>query len=278
MQSNLTKKDPPADTRRPQRSPARRADAARPRNVRSQGVRNGTFNLGRIAGIPIGVNWTWLAVFGLYVWSLESSVFPSTNPGLSHTTYVVMAFAAALLFFGSLLLHELGHALQARRDGVEIEEITLWMLGGVARFRGALPSAGAEFRIAIAGPVVTAVLSATFVGIAVLTRFASSVDGVFAWLGYINLLLLGFNLLPALPLDGGRIFRSTLWRIKGDFAWATRIAAAVGFAIGALMIAAGLLSSFSVGTFGGLWLVLVGWFVLMSARREALRAFRPTPV
>ena len=241
---------------------------------------NDTFKLGRIAGIPIGLNWTWLLVFALFVWSLASEVFPSTNPGLATATYVEMGVAAVLLFFGSLLLHELGHALQARRDGVEIEGITLWLFGGVARFRGMFPSAGAEFRIAIAGPLVTAALAAVFVVLAALTHFEPAVDAVFAWLGYINLLLLGFNLLPALPLDGGRIFRSALWRIRGDFASATRIAAGLGRLIGGLMIVAGIITFFAQGTFGGLWLALIGWFVLGAAGNEArplsLRRARPT--
>lgn len=229
---------------------------------------NTNLRLGRIAGIPIGLSWTWIPVFGLFVWSLAANVFPSTNPGLGAGTYAVMAVAASLLFFGSLLLHELGHALQARRAGVEIEGITLWLLGGVARFRGRFPSAGAEFRIAIAGPLVTAGLAAAFIGLAALTHLGSALDGVFAWLGYINLLLLVFNLVPALPLDGGRIFRSAIWRMTGDLARATRIAAAVGIAIGGLMIAAGGVSALAASTYSGLWLAFVGWFVLTAARYE----------
>jgi Zn-dependent protease/predicted transcriptional regulator len=228
-----------------------------------------TFRLGRIAGVPIGLSWTWIPVFGLFVWSLAASVFPSTNPGLGSGTYVTMAVAAAILFFGSLLLHELGHALRARREGVEIVSITLWLLGGVARFRGRFPSAGAEFRIAIAGPLVTAGLAASFIALAVLTHLGAALDGVFAWLGYVNLLLLVFNLLPALPLDGGRILRSALWQARGDLSWATRIAAATGIGIGGLMIGAGILTAFTAGAFSGLWLALIGWFVLHGARYEA---------
>jgi Zn-dependent protease len=229
---------------------------------------NDTFKLGRIAGIPIGLNWTWLFVFALFVWSLASAVFPSTNPGLATATYFEMGVAAVLLFFGSLLLHEFGHAVQARREGVEIKGITLWLFGGVARFAGMFPSAGAEFRIAIAGPLVTAVLALAFVGVAAATSFHPAVDGVFAWLGYINLLLLAFNLLPALPLDGGRVLRSALWRTRGDFAWATAIAANVGRVIAGLMIAAGLLTFFTQGAFGGVWLALIGWFVFGAAGSE----------
>ena len=129
---------------------------------------NASFELGRIAGVRIGVNWSWLVVFALIVWSLADGVFPSQNPGLSDGTYIAMALVAALLFFTSLLLHELGHALQARREGMEIEGITLWLFGGVAQFKGSFPSAGAEFRIAIAGPLVSLVLGVGFVLLAVL--------------------------------------------------------------------------------------------------------------
>jgi Zn-dependent protease len=229
---------------------------------------NTTFRLGRIPGIPIGLSWTWIPVFALFVWSLGVNVIPSTDPGLAEGTYLAMAVAAALLFFASLLLHELGHALRARRAGVEIDGITLWLLGGVARFRGGFPTAGAESRIAVSGPLVTAGLAAGFIGLAALTHFGAAIDGVFAWLGYINVLVLLFNLIPALPLDGGRIFRSALWRIKGDHAWATRIVAAVGIGIGGLMIAAGAVSVFVMSGFTGVWLAFIGWFILSAARSE----------
>ncbi len=228
-----------------------------------------TFRIGRIGGIPVGVSWTWIPVFALFVWSLTVSIFPSTNPGLASGAYLAMAVAAALLFFGSLLLHDLGHAFVARREGVEIESITLWLLGGVARMRGRLPSAGAEFRIAVAGPLVSAVLATGFIAAAVLTTAGTAVDGVVAWLGYVNLVLAAFNLVPALPLDGGRILRAALWRARGDPSWATRIAAAIGIGIGAMMIGVGVIVALAASAFGGVWLALIGWFVLSSARAEA---------
>jgi Zn-dependent protease/CBS domain-containing protein len=176
-----------------------------------------SFTIGRIAGISVGVNWSWLIVFALIAWTLAVSIFPSTNPGLGDGAYVAMAIIAALLFFTSLLLHEYGHALQARRDGMEIEGITLWLFGGVAKFRGMFPSAGAEFRIAIAGPLVSLVLGLLFLGVPMLLGLPATVDGVLFWLGSINIALLVFNLLPALPLDGGRILRSILWYARGWF-------------------------------------------------------------
>jgi len=230
---------------------------------------NSTFTLGRIAGIRIGVNWSWLLVFGLLTWSLKSSVFPETNPGLSDSTYLVMALVAAFLFFGSLLLHELGHALEARREGMVIEGITLWLFGGVASFRSMFRTAGSEFRIAIAGPAVSLVLGLLFIALAAFTDVSGEVDGVAAWLGYINLTLLLFNLLPALPLDGGRVLRSALWAWRKDFRWATAVAANVGRAFGLLMIGGGIVLFAVDGTFSGAWLAFLGWFLLGAASGEA---------
>jgi Zn-dependent protease/predicted transcriptional regulator len=228
-----------------------------------------SFTLARIAGIRIGVNWTWLIVFALITWSLATQVFPDQNPGLSDGTYVVIALVAALLFFLSILLHELGHAIQARRDGVEIEGITLWLFGGVAQFKGGFPSAGAEFRIAIAGPLVSFALGIFFVLVAVGLSMPQEVDGVAAWLGYTNLLLLVFNLLPALPLDGGRVLRSALWKLRGDFGWATRVSAAIGRGFGYLFIVGGVAMFFWMDAVGGLWLAFIGWFLLGAASAEA---------
>jgi Zn-dependent protease len=180
-----------------------------------------------------------------------------------------MAFVAAILFFSSLLLHELGHALQARREGMEIEGITLWLFGGVAQFKDEFPSAGAEFRIAIAGPLVTLVLGVACVGVAMLAHPGQAVDGVAAWLGYINLVLLAFNLLPALPLDGGRVLRAALWAGKHDFAQATAIAATVSRGFAFVMIGGGIFLFIVEGAFSGAWLAFLGWFLLMAANSEA---------
>ena len=228
-----------------------------------------SITLGRIAGIRIGIHWSWLVVFGLITWSLATAVFPDQNPGLGDGTYYAMAVVAAVLFFTSLLLHELGHALQARREGMEIDGITLWLFGGVAQFRGMFPTAGAEFRIAVAGPLVSLLLGTGFVGLAVAITGVEELDGIAAWLGYINLALLVFNLLPALPLDGGRVLRSALWAARGDFSWATRVAAAIGRAFGALFIAGGLALFFLESGTSGLWLAFLGWFLFGAASEEA---------
>lgn len=229
---------------------------------------NGNFELGRIAGIRIRINWSWAVVFALIVWSLAAAVFPEQNPGHSDGVYLVMAVSAAVLFFTSLVLHELGHARQALREGMEIEGITLWLFGGVAEFKGRFPSAGAEFRVAIAGPLVSLVLGVAF-SLLALAGFPSAADGVVAWLGYINLTLLVFNLIPALPLDGGRVLRSALWYFRGDLAWATRVAADIGQGFGYLLIGLGIAMFILYGAFSGAWLAFLGWFLLQAARAEA---------
>ena len=227
-----------------------------------------SITIGRIAGIKVGVNWSWVVVFALIVWTWSRQVFPRSNPGLSDTAYLAMAIAAALLFFLSLLLHEYGHALEARRRGMEIDGITLWLFGGVAKFRGTFPSARAELAIAVAGPLVSLAIGVVLVAVAWLGRFPGWIDGVAFWLGYINLTLLVFNLLPALPLDGGRVLRSILWGARGDFAWATRVAAWIGRAFGYLFIAGGLALLIFQGAFSGAWLAFMGWFLLQAAAAE----------
>jgi Zn-dependent protease/predicted transcriptional regulator len=167
------------------------------------------------------------------------------------------------------LLHELGHAVTARRSGMTIEGITLWLFGGVARFSGMFPSARTEFRIAIAGPVVSVGLGAIFVGIAWATDLGGTVDAVLLWLGYINLVLAAFNLMPAQPLDGGRVLHAALWARSGDLVSATRSAARAGETLGYVMIFGGLLGFVTMGAFGGAWLAFLGWFLLTAARNEA---------
>jgi Zn-dependent protease/CBS domain-containing protein len=224
--------------------------------------------LGRIAGIRIGINWSWLVVFTLITWTLASGVFPSQNPGLSDAAYVAMGVGASLAFFCSLLLHELGHALQARRERVQIDGITLWLFGGVARFKGELPSGGAEFRIAIAGPLVTLGLGIGFATLAAAAGLPEEIDAVAAWLGYTNMALLVFNLLPALPLDGGRVLRSLLWARSGDLPAATATAGAVARVLSYLLIAGGIALFILEGAFSGAWLAFIGWFLLQAAAAE----------
>jgi Zn-dependent protease/CBS domain-containing protein len=231
-------------------------------------VLSGNLSLGRIGGVEVRVNWSWLIVLALIVWTLADGVFPSTNPGLSGNTHLAMAIVAALLFVVSILLHELGHAWEARREGLEVDGITLWLFGGVSQFKGGFPSAGAEFRIAIAGPLVSLVLGVVFVLIAI-AGLPSAVDGVAAWLGYINLALLVFNLIPALPLDGGRVLRAALWQSRGDLGWATRVGTDIGRVFGYLFIGLGVAMFIFQGSFSGAWLAFIGWFLLQAATAEA---------
>ena len=238
-----------------------------------------SYTLGRVAGIEIGINWSVLALLALIMWTLATGVFPDQNPGLGDNAYFAMAVVASFGFFASILLHELGHALQARRDGMDIDGITLWIFGGVARFAGMFRTAGAEFRIAIAGPIVSLLLAAGLLGATFLPGLPEAVDGVLTWLGIINAALLVFNLIPALPLDGGRMLRAALWQWKGDLQSATRLAAGVGRILALGMIALGLATAVLGEGISGVWLALIGWFVLQAAGAEAqmVRAAQPRP-
>jgi Zn-dependent protease len=221
----------------------------------------------RVRGVPIGVHWSWALVFGLLSWSLATSLFPSTYPGLGSSTYVVMGIVTALLFFASIVLHELGHTFRALKEGMRIDGITLWLFGGVARFRGMFPSAGAELRIAVAGPAVSVGLALAFAAVGVIGG-PEQVQGVAQYLASINLILVGFNLIPALPLDGGRVLRAWLWRQEDNFAAATRSAARAGKAFGGLLTVIGVLGFVSGTGLGGLWLLFLGFFLIQAAQAE----------
>src|ERR687898_1243781 len=234
---------------------------------RKERTMDGNFTIGRFGGVEVRLHWSLLAVVALIVWSLADGVFPSQNPGLSDGTYLGIAIVAALLFLASILLHELGHSWVARREGIEVDSITLWLFGGVAQFKGRFTSPGGEFRVAVTGPLISIGLGVVFVLIA-LAGLPSAVDGVAAWLGYINLILAVFNLLPASPLDGGRVLHAALWRAKGDFAWATRVASEIGQGFGYLFIALGLAMFIFEGSFSGAWLAFIGWYRLHGARAE----------
>jgi Zn-dependent protease len=249
---------------------------------RSEGLFSSTIPLGRVAGIEIGLNWSWIPVFGLFVWSLSVIQFPDQLPGRSPAAYAAMGVVAAVLFFVSVVLHELGHALQAKREGVRIEGITLWLFGGVAKIDGDVPSAGAEFRITVAGPLVTAVLAAAFWLSAGIWPEDSAGHQVLLWLGYVNTTLLVFNLIPAIPLDGGRVLRAALWARTKDFVRATHLAARIGGVLATMLIILGAFAALA-GAFGGVWLAVLGWFILEASRAEegqaAVRgALRGAPV
>jgi Zn-dependent protease/predicted transcriptional regulator len=232
-----------------------------------------SFRIARIAGIPVGVSPWWLAIVALITWTLGASYFPEEVHGISSGASYALGLASALLLFASILAHEFGHAIVARRHGIAVEEIDLWLLGGVSRMHGEAHDPDDELRYALAGPAVTLVIAACF-GVAVLLLPSSTPAVVRALVEYqalVNGMILVFNLLPAFPLDGGRVLRSLLWRRSGDFERSTATAASVGRGFGYVMIFLGLLEFLGGGP-GGLWLVLIGVFVTMAAGQQAAGA------
>ncbi len=227
--------------------------------------------LGRIAGIDIGAHWSLAIVFVLISWTLADQILPQMVPGETRTAYWLVALFAALLFYFSLLGHEMGHALVARRLGVSVEGITLWIFGGVARLSGDAATAGAEAKIAVAGPIVSLVLAVIFaivaLGIDAIGGPALLEAGAF-WLAFSNGTLLLFNLVPAFPLDGGRILRAWLWRRRGERYSATATAALLSRVFSFIMIGLGLLAFFTQRDIGGVWLIFIGLFLMSAARNE----------
>lgn len=227
-----------------------------------------TIRLGRVADVPVGLHWSALGVVWLLVLWITGWL-PTALPGRPGPTYFLAAVLAAGLFLLSLLAHELAHAVVARRNGLEVEAVTLWLLGGVARLRGEARTPGADFRVAVAGPAVSALLGAVFGGLAWLADLAAVTDVVvvvLVYLAWINVVLAGFNLIPAAPLDGGRVLRAAIWARRGDrltaAVWATRAGRVFGF----LLIGLGLVRVFTGP--GGLWWVLIGLFVVTMAGAE----------
>jgi Zn-dependent protease len=227
--------------------------------------------LGTIAGIRVGANWSVLVVLWLIAWSLAGARFPEEYPGLPGSAYWAAGMGTALLFLASLLAHEMGHAIVARRAGAEVEGITLWLFGGVASIRGESTDPRAELRFTLVGPLISLGLGVGFLLLALALAAAGApplVAGASRWLGIINVVLALFNLVPAFPLDGGRVLRAYLWRRRGDRLGATRTAAAAGRAFGYALIALGLVEFALAFSLGGLWFVFLGWFLLGAARAE----------
>jgi Zn-dependent protease/CBS domain-containing protein len=232
--------------------------------------RGSTLRIGRLAGVPVGVHPLWLVIVALLTLALGDSYFPTEAPGLSDGVAYLLGLLSALALFAGILLHELGHAVVARRHGLEVEEIDLWLLGGVARMSGEPGEPGDELRFALAGPAVTAVVLAAFGALRLVAG-----DALADWLRafvdyqiYVNAAILAFNLLPAFPLDGGRVARSLLWKRLGERERATELAARGGRAFGIGLVVLGLLS-FAAGSVSGLWLALVGGFLIVAAGAEA---------
>ncbi|HEX5543557.1 MAG TPA: site-2 protease family protein [Micromonospora sp.] len=234
-----------------------------------------SFRLGRIVGVPVGVNWSVLVIFALIAWGLSANVLPRGYPGNPGWAYVVAGFTAAVVFFLGLLAHEVSHAVVAKRNGLSVAGITLWLFGGVAELRGEARSPGAELRIAGIGPLVSLVLGLAFGGLAVALALAGQaglVFGAVAWLAGINILLAIFNILPAAPLDGGRVLRAALWKWRGDRNWAAVTAARAGRFLGLALIVFGLWQFLIGPAIGALWLALIGWFLIAAAGAEEQQA------
>ena len=233
---------------------------------------NENLSLGRIFGIHVGLNWSLLVVAALIAWSLATSLLPAASPGQTSGAYWTAGVISAFVFLASLLAHELAHSVVATRRGVKVEGITLWLFGGVSRFSSDTASPGAQALITFVGPLTSLVLGVVFYLVAVAVGGGAH-PGLFSatlsWLGYINISLGVFNLVPAFPLDGGRLLQSLIWLRTGDRLRATRIAARIGMGFAYLLIAYGLGTFIFAGSLiGGVWAVFLGWFLLSAARSE----------
>jgi len=227
--------------------------------------------LGRIAGIPVGINWSILVIAGLLTWELADLVLPGYHRHEARAVYWVVAITTTILFFASLLAHEVSHSIVAERNGIGVRRITLWFFGGVSELESEALSPGADFRIAVVGPLTSLVLAGFYGVLVLLLPKSGGVEGVavgaLGWLAWINLFLGGFNLIPAAPLDGGRVLRAALWWRSGNQVRASTAAARSGQVFGYLLVLLGILEFFAVGL-AGLWFVFLGWFLLSAARSE----------
>jgi len=221
-----------------------------------------SFKLGRIAGIDIGVHWSWLFIYVLLTWSLGSTLFDEEFPGWTASQRWLAGLITASLFFMSILLHEISHALMARRLGLPVHSITLFIFGGVSSLGREPDKPRDEFLIAIVGPGTSFLLAVVF-GLAWLFADPAShlISVVCGYLALVNFSLGVFNMLPGFPLDGGRVFRAMVWGRKHDLLQATRIASIVGVGVAYLMILAGVVVTFWAAFISGIWLIFIGWFL-----------------
>lgn len=228
----------------------------------------GAFSLGRIFGIQFRIHYSWFIIFVLITGSLSWQYFPYTYPEWSAPTYWLTGIATSLLFFASVVAHELAHSLVARANDIPVKSITLFLFGGVAHMAREASRHGAELRMALAGPVASLVIGGLFFVLHLLLQSVNEpVAALTFWLARINVVLALFNLIPGFPLDGGRVFRSLLWRFSGNYQRATRIAFEVGRGVGYLFVAGGVILMFlsRENWFNGLWLAFIGIFLTYMA-------------
>jgi Zn-dependent protease len=230
-------------------------------------VRRIEVRVGSLAGIGLFLHASWFLVLGLVVWA-TAGAFAEIYPELPRAERAGMGLVAGLAFFACLVVHELAHALAARRLGVGVRRITLFLFGGVAEIAGELPSPAAEFAVALVGPATSLLLGSVF-GLLAARAAAPALEGVAGTLGLVNLGVALFNLLPGLPLDGGRLLRSVLWSRTGSFARATRVAGLLGRGIGAALAVGGGLVATLGGAPAALWYVPMGGFLVLLASRAS---------
>lgn len=228
-------------------------------------------NLGRVFGIKIGLHYSWFIIAFLIVISLTAR-FHASNPEWGDGLIVALAVLTAILFFISLLLHELAHSLVANSRGVAVREITLFALGGVSQIEREPTSAKMELWMALVGPLTSACIGLFCLALRGLAGTPSSpAVAMVSWLGYINLALAAFNMIPGYPLDGGRILRALVWWNTGDMARATRVATRAGQVVALIFIGFGILQFFGGAGIGGLWIAFIGWFLLQAAGASYLQ-------
>jgi Zn-dependent protease/CBS domain-containing protein len=233
----------------------------------------GGFRLVRVLGIDVRVDYSWFIIFFLILWSFSVAVFPAQVPGLPRAAYFAMGISGALLFFTSLLLHELSHSVVARAKGIPVEGITLFIFGGMAHTKAEAETPGDEFQIAIVGPLASVLVSIALGLLWYLGAGAGwhpAVTIVLQYIAVLNVVLAVFNLLPGFPLDGGRVFRSVVWKVTGNLTTATRYASVSGRLLAYLLVGYGLFLTFQGDLVGGLWLVFIGWFL----RNAAIASYR----